>query len=205
MTDLEGIGFLVRGEPVLHRDLVAHALLSGGAVSVGEAEPSEATSTVAILIRPIADDWEIAQDAGARVVVVVDCEELGTVVGAVARGAQAVIHHDTSPTDLRQVVGAVVEGNMILDPTAASALTEVVRSGGRDAPAIRPDLTHREREILSSIASGESVKQTSRALGIAAKTVENIQGRLFRKLGVRNRAQAVARAETLGLLSHMPL
>jgi DNA-binding CsgD family transcriptional regulator len=44
------------------------------------------------------------------------------------------------------------------------------------------------------------VKQTAVALGIAHKTVENLQGRLFAKLGVRNRAQAVLRAHTLGLL-----
>ena len=44
------------------------------------------------------------------------------------------------------------------------------------------------------------MKQTARDLGIAPKTVENLQGRLFRKLGARNRAQAVARAHALGLL-----
>ena len=62
-------------------------------------------------------------------------------------------------------------------------------------------LTPREREILASIDRGDSVRQTARSLGIAVKTVENLQGRLFRKLGVRNRAQAVAAAHNRGLLS----
>jgi DNA-binding CsgD family transcriptional regulator len=62
-------------------------------------------------------------------------------------------------------------------------------------------LTPREREILASIDRGDSVKQTARSLGIAVKTVESLQGRLFRKLGVRNRAQAVAAAHTRGLLA----
>jgi DNA-binding CsgD family transcriptional regulator len=44
------------------------------------------------------------------------------------------------------------------------------------------------------------VRQTARALGIAVKTVENAQGHLFRKLGVHNRAAAVATAYALGLL-----
>ena len=45
------------------------------------------------------------------------------------------------------------------------------------------------------------MKQTARSLGIAIKTVENLRGRLFRKLGVRNRAQAIVRAHDLRLLT----
>jgi len=63
-----------------------------------------------------------------------------------------------------------------------------------------PELTAREHEILRSIARGDTVRQTGRALGIAGKTVENIQARLFRKLGVRNRAGALTAAYGLGLL-----
>jgi DNA-binding CsgD family transcriptional regulator len=55
-------------------------------------------------------------------------------------------------------------------------------------------------DIIQSITRGEVIKQTAIALGISAKTVENLQSRLFRKLGVRNRAQAVARAHSLGLI-----
>src|SRR4029077_10378356 len=48
---------------------------------------------------------------------------------------------------------------------------------------------------------GYSIRQTAQALGIAPKTVENIQTRLFRKLGVRNRSGALAVADALGLLA----
>jgi DNA-binding CsgD family transcriptional regulator len=61
-------------------------------------------------------------------------------------------------------------------------------------------LTPREAAILASVERGESVKQTARALGIAMKTVENLQSRMFRKLGARNRAHAVTIAHRLGLL-----
>ena len=50
------------------------------------------------------------------------------------------------------------------------------------------------------MAQGHSIRQTARALGIAPKTVENVQTRLFRKLGVRNRSGALAVAERFGLL-----
>jgi DNA-binding CsgD family transcriptional regulator len=63
-----------------------------------------------------------------------------------------------------------------------------------------PALTHRERDILASIARGESVRQTAHALGIAVKTVESEQRQLFFKLRVHNRAQALSEAQRLGLL-----
>lgn len=63
-----------------------------------------------------------------------------------------------------------------------------------------PDLTNREQQILNSIAHGHTIRQTARALGIAAKTVENTQARLFRKLGTHNRAETLATAYHLGLI-----
>ena len=54
--------------------------------------------------------------------------------------------------------------------------------------------------MLELIVQGESVKQTARTLGIAVKTVENTQSRLYRRLGVRNRSQAVAVAMRAGLV-----
>ena len=51
------------------------------------------------------------------------------------------------------------------------------------APAGLPELTSRELDILHLIATGQTVRQTARALGIAEKTVENTQSRLYRKLG----------------------
>jgi DNA-binding CsgD family transcriptional regulator len=45
------------------------------------------------------------------------------------------------------------------------------------------------------------VKQTAHTLGISVKTVESLQGRMFRKLGIRNRTQALVVAYGLGLVS----
>ena len=74
---------------------------------------------------------------------------------------------------------------------------------GTSAPPGRlelPELTARESDILRSLSRGHSIRQTARVLGIAPKTVENVQTRLFRKLGVRNRSGALAVADAFGLL-----
>jgi DNA-binding CsgD family transcriptional regulator len=61
-------------------------------------------------------------------------------------------------------------------------------------------LTDRERQILDHIAGGHTTRQTARALGIAAKTVENTQARLYRKLGTHTRGETLAVAYRLGLV-----
>lgn len=61
-------------------------------------------------------------------------------------------------------------------------------------------LTRREKEILNSIGRGHASKQTARLLGISIRTVENLQGNLFRKLRVHNRVAALVTARELGLL-----
>jgi DNA-binding NarL/FixJ family response regulator len=76
-------------------------------------------------------------------------------------------------------------------------LETVPPAADRDRP---PDLTAREFDILRSIALGHTVRQTARLLAIAEKTVENLQGRLFLKLGTHNRAGAIRAAYALGLL-----
>lgn len=61
-------------------------------------------------------------------------------------------------------------------------------------------LTSREQQILRHIALGHTTRQTARALGVAAKTVENTQARLYRKLGTHNRGETLAVAYRLGLV-----
>lgn len=63
-----------------------------------------------------------------------------------------------------------------------------------------PVLTAREHDVLLLIAHGCSTFETSRRLGISAKTVENHKQRMFRKLDVQSQAHAVAVAMRHGML-----
>ena len=76
-------------------------------------------------------------------------------------------------------------------------------AGGRSAqPSIRVSdaLTARERDVLAMISQGFSNKSIARALGISPETVKTHVKRIFLKLAVNTRAEAVCRAESLGLL-----
>jgi LuxR family maltose regulon positive regulatory protein len=64
----------------------------------------------------------------------------------------------------------------------------------------RDDLTERERSIVESIAKGRSNKEIARELGVAPETVKTHLKRIFQKLSAESRAQAVVRAQSLGML-----
>lgn len=150
---------------------------------------------VTVLVDPGPEHWSVA---GESAVVVVTSDESIDPVAAIRRGADAVIDADDAVVHLPEVVATVQRGGAVLTPEQARVVIDLVRRNGHDD---RIRLTRREADIMRSVIEGDSVKQTAKRLGIAQKTVENLQSRLFKKLNVRNRAQAVARVLELDLLA----
>jgi DNA-binding CsgD family transcriptional regulator len=71
----------------------------------------------------------------------------------------------------------------------------------RNLAAIRSlGLSPRECEILELLASGQSNKELARTLGISANTVKSHLARLYEKLGVQKRVQAIEKARWLALI-----
>ncbi|HEV2924519.1 MAG TPA: response regulator transcription factor [Solirubrobacteraceae bacterium] len=89
---------------------------------------------------------------------------------------------------------------------SAPEIARLVRMAGdgmdvfRDSPANdAPRLTDREREILVLIAEGATNREIAEALFLSPHTIKEHTSTLYRKLGARNRADAVQRAQRLGL------
>jgi len=183
----------------LGHDVFTGLLAGAGVKILGPDDVAEAGwRTATVLVDAAPDHWQEAEAKSAPVVLVVtdqSCE--ADVVDALLRGAEAVLQADSDPELFLRAVDVVSRGGSVLGPAEARAFLRVARERS-STPAVK--LTRREVEIVASIARGEAVKQTALALGISAKTVENLQGRLFRKLGARNRAQAVTQAYRLGVL-----
>ena len=123
-----------------------------------------------------------------------------TILDLVLRGADAVVPFDCSTDDLVDAVNALSSGGRGLTLSQQRLLVTGLRQALQDSSTNEVDLTARERDVLDAICRGVSVKQTARRLGIAPKTVENTRRVLYRKLAVKNRAQAVARAFELGIV-----
>jgi DNA-binding NarL/FixJ family response regulator len=82
------------------------------------------------------------------------------------------------------------------------ALAELGRLArrARESSDALDDLTARELEVLRHVGNGLSVKQVATRLGLSPRTVETHLSKLYRKLGARNRVQALSRAASLGLI-----
>jgi DNA-binding CsgD family transcriptional regulator len=61
-------------------------------------------------------------------------------------------------------------------------------------------LTPRERDVLRLVAGGGTNAQVAAELGVGEETVKTLLGRVYAKLGVRRRAEAVSVAQRAGLL-----
>lgn len=153
---------------------------------------------VVVLVDPDPEDWPATIALGAPSVLIRtnDVPEQLAIADAVARQASGVVAKVDIATGLAPTLNAVAQGLMVMSWGYAGVLLK--RSA--TSSATLPELTAREFDILGSIARGHTIRQTARALGIAAKTVENTQARLFRKLGVRNRMEAVTTADAMGLI-----
>lgn len=201
IIDRSLLGVRLIGQPGVASELVALVLDLQPTVVDDEPTAPINVPPLVLLVDPRPEDWDAALTTGAPVILVSGQPlEPGEVTEAVVRGADAVVHADSDLELLHEAVKVLLEGGTLLDPHQTRALALAARSRG-DTSGVEIRLTPRERQILESIERGEGVKQTAIVLGIRAKTVESIQSRLFCKLGVRNRAQATARAHALGLMT----
>ena len=103
-----------------------------------------------------------------------------------AAGASGFVSKDWSSTEIVRAVRQVGLGRTIFPPQA-------------DRPAF--ELSEREREVLDLIASGATNREIAGSLYLSPNTGKEHTSGLFRKLEVRNRTEAVQRAQRLGLLS----
>ena len=201
LTEASPVVCTVVGPAGLGVDVFCEVLRTSGVVVADVAAPAQAID-VLVLVEPEPEHWTAARDLALPIVLVLGEEAADAeVVEAVLAGAEAVVDADSAADVVVRALEEVSQGGSLLGPRQARIVAELARSA-----AARPKvvLSRRESEIVGSIAAGKAVKQTARDLGISAKTVENLQGRLFRKLGARNRAQAVVRAHRLGLLAPQP-
>ncbi|MET9361432.1 response regulator transcription factor [Streptomyces sp. NPDC006632] len=108
---------------------------------------------------------------------------------AIEAGATGYLLKDAPREELFTAVRAAAEGRTVLSPAVASRLVTAVRTPA--APAGEP-LSGREREVLELVAKGTSNREIARALFISEATVKTHLTHIYGKLGVKDRAAAVA-------------
>lgn len=156
---------------------------------------------VLVLVDPGTGEWRQLQDSDRPAVALLpDLPSGPELLELIEAGADGVLRQACEASQLVDTLARVASGDTGLTGRQSRLLVDTLRARARREPANVAQITGRELEILIAIEAGLSVKQTAQRLQISPRTVENTQRLLFRKLGVRNRAQAVARALQSGLL-----
>jgi DNA-binding NarL/FixJ family response regulator len=126
--------------------------------------------------------------ARAKVLVLTTYDTDSDTLPAIEAGATGYLLKDAPRDELFTAVRAAAEGRTVLSPAVASRLVSAVR-----APALGNEaLSAREREVLALVARGTSNREIARELFISEATVKTHLTHLYAKLGVKDRAAAVA-------------
>jgi DNA-binding NarL/FixJ family response regulator len=124
------------------------------------------------------------------------------VYAALAAGASGFLLKDVTPEHLAGAVRLVCTGDALLAPSITRRLVERYAAGAAPSPLHRDlaPLTPRELEVLTLMGQGLSNAELAAALTLSEATVKTHVARIFTKLELRDRAQAVVLAYETGLV-----
>lgn len=197
----------------LFRDAVARTIRQGATLElVGEVADGRAALDAIVALRPDVAvlDLPLPTLDGDRVLRAVTRDGLPTRIlflcagaspdrayRALEDGAAGLLTKHASAEQLCEAIRAAARGETVLSSEIMSGVAHEIRLR---AGAGRVRLTERERAILRQIADGRSVPAIARALHLAPATVKTHVAHVYEKLGVGERAAAVAEGMRRGLL-----
>jgi two-component system, NarL family, nitrate/nitrite response regulator NarL len=197
----------------LFRDGLVRALNSSDAIEVVAEAPDGLAALAAIKGHrpdvalldhqmPGLDGSEVAaavtrDGLATRVLLVSAHDDPAIVYQALQQGAAGFLPKESTRAEIVSAVLDCAKGRDIVAPRLASGLAVEIR---RRAEPAGPALSAREREVLGFIAAGRSIPSIAEELFLAPSTVKTHTQRLYEKLGVGDRAAAVAEAMRRGLL-----
>lgn len=209
----EKVRVVVGDDHPMFREGVVRALVSSGEIDV-VAEAEDGTEALGLIREhrpqvavldyrmPGMDGGEVAaavnrDELPTRVLLVSAHDESAIVYKALQQGAAGFLSKESTRSELVSAVVRCSKGKDVLDPELAAGLaSEIRRRNEPDVPALSP----REREVLKLIAAGRSIPAMAKELFLAPSTVKTHVQRLYEKLGVSDRAAAVAEAMRRKLL-----
>jgi DNA-binding NarL/FixJ family response regulator len=154
--------------------------------------------------RSVINDGLTAQNGQPVRVIILTTYHLDEAVTAALRaGAVGFLLKAAAATEIIAAIRAVVAGEAWLDPRVTlPIIAGIARQPEQHTPtpAEMAQLTSREREILAILAQGLSNAEVAEHLVIAETTVKTHLARVMKKLGLREKAQAVAAAYQTGLV-----
>ncbi|AVH22798.1 response regulator transcription factor [Nocardia cyriacigeorgica] len=204
----QGFGALLAAQP----DISVIGDAPDGKVAVAEAKRLRPDVVLMDVRMPEMNGLDAARailaagfDPPVRVLMLTTFDIDDYVYEALSIGASGFLLKDAPAEELVRAVRVVADGQALLAPTVTRRLIADVTSR-RAAARVKPApalaaLTPREREVLELIAKGMSNTEIAEALFVAEQTVKTHVSKVFAKLDLRDRAQAVVLAYESGLVT----
>ncbi|MEV0289655.1 MULTISPECIES: response regulator transcription factor [unclassified Kribbella] len=198
--------------PFFRDGLIRGLRESGYLEVVGEAETGREGLEVIAAQRPDVAvlDYQMPDLTGLEVVHAMVREGLPTralilsavtdsaiVFRALEEGAQGYLSKESRRAEIVDAVRRVGQGQTVVPPELAAGLADQIRLRAASAG---PVLSEREQQVLAGFARGLSIPELAAELYLGASTVKTHTQRLYEKLGVSDRAAAVAEGMRRGLL-----
>lgn len=201
-----GFAALLEAEP----DITVVGTAADGAEAVDVVRRARPDLVLMDVRMPVLDGIEALRrvlkdpaNAGVRVVMLTTFDADDYVVESLRAGASGFLLKDASPAELAGAVRVVAQGDALLSPAVTRQVIEQLVSCSprrrREDTRLRR-LTEREREVMVLLAAGRSNAEIAAALVLAEQTVKTHVSRIFGKLDLRDRAQAVVLAYESGLV-----
>jgi DNA-binding NarL/FixJ family response regulator len=119
-------------------------------------------------------------------------EDAEKIFHALAAGASGYLLKRLPPTQLLEAIREVVAGGAPMSASIARKVVQSFQKAARPGPE-SGELSHREQEVLTGLAQGLAYKQIADRLGVSIHTVRNYIRRIYEKLHVQSRTEAVAK------------
>ncbi len=139
----------------------------------------------------------LKQIPDVRVIMLTISNKDEDLLGALAGGADGYLLKSAEPDELCQAIRQVAAGKGVLAPELTA---RVMKAAATQSPSTTSALSRRERDVLQELARGATTADIAATLVISENTVKTHIRRIFKKLGVTNRTQAVAQASVQGIL-----
>jgi two-component system NarL family response regulator len=133
-----------------------------------------------------------------------DCDA-ASIMGCSAAGADGYLLKPLSPEELARAIGSVAQGWPVLCREAQKAILDVVHRAATATTVWFPGLTGRQQDIAGCLVARWRDKEIAERLGMARSTVHVHLARLYKKLSIHSRQQAVARLLGVAAAESNPL
>jgi DNA-binding NarL/FixJ family response regulator len=134
-----------------------------------------------------------------KVLILTMFDDDASVFQAMRAGARGYLLKGAGEQEIERAVRSVADGQAVFGPAIAQRVLDFLSGTAPRQPTAFPELSEREREVLSLLAEGRSNPDIARQLYLSPKTVRNHVSNIFTKLQVADRAQAIIRARDAGL------